>query len=81
MPKCHFCERGPVGVEGHQDLFVSRLDARHMLFSCRACGCLWERQVPMGGTLLWCEPARGRSAGVALPGRPVLSASRGGGRG
>ena len=69
MPKCNLCERGPMGIEGHQDLFAYRLDARHMQFRCRVCGTVWERQPGSGTTLRWCEPTGAESRGLGLPGR------------
>ena len=69
MSKCPKCLEGPIGIEGHSDLFAHRLDARHMQFRCKVCGCVWERKGGTGGSLAWAEPSGEQSSGMLLPGR------------
>ena len=53
MTKCAKCERGPVGMIGHDDLFVDRLDSRYSRYLCRLCGTLWVRKYDSTGEIGW----------------------------
>lgn len=69
MSKCELCANGPAGIEGHRDLFASKLDARHMQFRCRICGSIWERAGQASGTLEWRAASGAGQPGMFLPGR------------
>jgi hypothetical protein len=43
MMTCGACSRGAVGLEGHLDLFVLKLQGNRIQFYCRTCSTLWVR--------------------------------------
>ena len=67
MSKCSSCARGPNGVEGHLDLFVSTMSGSAMQFKCQVCGALWTRR--QGIERLEWNDATGGELGTTLPQR------------
>ena len=63
--KCAKCQNGAMGVVGHFDLFILRLDSAKMQFKCAACGTLWTRTSRSEGPLDW------SSSTAEMPGMPV----------
>ncbi len=64
---CIDCERGPVGIAGHDNLFSYSMGPSEMYFKCRACGASWRRR-PGGLSYSWDPVAR--PVGADVPGRP-----------
>lgn len=69
MSKCAACQRGPIGPEGHIDLFVFRMGAGTMQFYCRTCATLWLR-TSVDSHFRWAESREGIDA-PAVPGSTV----------
>ena len=72
VAKCPACGRGPVGAEGHLDLFVLKMRGGLMQFYCRTCSSLWVR-TPIdrpidNSSYRWSESTRELDAPV-VPGR------------
>ena len=67
MSKCGSCKRGPLGAEGHLDLYVSRMGGGILQFNCRTCGTLWVRSAS-DSSFRWQETREGIEA-PNLPGR------------
>ena len=63
--KCMSCSTGPIGSEGHLDLFVQKMQGSRIQFYCRTCSTLWLR-VHSDGGYHWSETARGLDA-VLVP--------------
>ena len=66
MTKCTACARGPVGGEGHSNLFVMKMCGHEVQFICRGCRTLWVRR-RNGDVDQWWETTRELEA-VTLPG-------------
>ena len=56
MAKCRGCERGPIGIEGHLDLYAYRLTGQAFQFRCRVCNSLWARSRDSEGRFEWSLP-------------------------
>jgi hypothetical protein len=67
VTKCPACGRGPVGAEGHLDLFVLKMRGGLMQFHCRTCTSLWVRTA-VDSSFRWTESTRELDAPV-VPGR------------
>ena len=50
--KCTACSRGPLGAEGHLDLFVHKMLGNRMQFHCRTCSTFWDRMT-IDGSYRW----------------------------
>jgi hypothetical protein len=59
--KCPQCQQGPLGPEGHLDLFVFRMGGGRMQFRCRTCTALWLR-TPQDTSYRWAESREGLDA-------------------
>jgi hypothetical protein len=68
---CADCERGPVGIAGHDSLFSYSMGASEMYFKCRACGSSWLRR-PRDSSYSWQSVER--PVGADVPGRPGTTA-------
>jgi hypothetical protein len=55
--KCGSCNKGPVGSEGHLDLFVHKMQGSRIQFYCRTCSTLWLR-IHADTNYRWSESAR-----------------------
>ena len=73
MTKCKACVRGPIGGEGHLDLFVLKMSGQEVQFVCRTCSTLWVRKRFTNGDQWW--ETRSELAAVTIPG-PFLAMQR-----
>ena len=53
MTACQPCASGPVGIDGHEGLFLHETDHGEMRFKCRACDCIWIRRYAGQGSFAW----------------------------
>lgn len=58
----------PKGIEGHDDLYSHRMSGSRMLFKCRACDSLWQRDYAGEGAFVW-TASPGEFLGSEVPGR------------
>ena len=67
MEQCAKCAAGPIGVGGHEDLYMHAFAGGDILLKCRACGHLWTRKHTAGESFTWL--ATSGSEGALLPTR------------
>ena len=67
MDSCIKCAIGPVGAEGHGELFSYSFSGTSIGMRCRTCGRHWMRQQTTPGTFSW-TPSE-ESEGALLPQR------------
>jgi hypothetical protein len=68
LSPCADCNRGPMGVAGHDALFSQTMSRDEMHFMCRACQQAWARKHPTTHSYNWAPI--GKVAGMDVPGRP-----------
>lgn len=56
-----------MGLVGHFDLFILRLDSKMMQFKCSMCGTLWTRTAKSEEALVWSDSAA-EMKGMPVPG-------------
>ena len=66
MTMCTKCERGPLGIEGHQDLYVQTrtIGGSQVHFRCMVCDHIWVRRYTGEGAFVW---AAGELPATELP--------------
>ena len=67
MESCIKCAIGPVGSEGHADLFSYSFSGTSIGMKCRACGRMWMRRKQDATNFAWTASAV--SEGSLLPQR------------
>jgi hypothetical protein len=56
-----------MGLVGHFDLYILRLDSKMMQFKCATCGTLWTRTAKSEESLVWSN-SESEMRGLPVPG-------------